>query len=316
MTRLPARRGEVVEDADEPGEVPLRIDVLFPVAAHEEVAAGLQPEPRQDVRPGDLRHVVVEHLAHRAAGRDHPVRGNPFAQQVLPRDRAVGQVDVGDVIDDAAVDLLRHAHVEAAVAGFHVKHGHAPALRGNGGEAGIRVAEDEHGVGLTSARALSTAMMTCPIVSAAVCAGRGQVAVGRAELEVFEEHLVQLVVVVLARVDQHVVRVPVERRHHARQADDLGPRADNGHHLEPSHGAPRWDGYRGGRGRGSRTPRTARSSRVAPTFSMLCVVPGGMSTTLKSVPDTRCAVTAPPSMGRKRITASPSSTQNFSTLRS
>ena len=33
-----------------------------------------------------------------------------FAQQILARDRAIGQIDVGGVIDDAAVDLLGNAH--------------------------------------------------------------------------------------------------------------------------------------------------------------------------------------------------------------
>ena len=89
-----------------------------------------------------------------------------------------------------------------------------------------------------------------------------------------------------------------------------------GHDLEPSHAAPRWSRCPGGRR--SRISVAQKSTIIspAPTFSMLCVMPGGMSTTLKSVPDTRYSVTSSPRIGRNRMTASPSSTQNFSTLRS
>ena len=69
--------------------------------------------------------------------------------------------------------------------------------------------------------------MTLPMVSRGVAAGGVQEMVGLADAEVVEEDLVELVVVVLAGVDQHVVAVPVELGDHPRQPDDLRPRADD-----------------------------------------------------------------------------------------
>jgi hypothetical protein len=54
--------------------------------------------------------------------------------------------------------------------------------------------------------------MTAPIVSAAL---------------LLEEDLVQLEIVVLPGVDDAVVGVSIERRHHPRQADDLGTGSDD-----------------------------------------------------------------------------------------
>ena len=94
--------------------------------------------------------------------------GKPFAQQVFAGDVAVGHVDVADVVDDLAVDLLGHALVEAAVAGLHVEDGDLPALGRDGGQAAIRVAEDRTRVGLDLAEHAIDLAMTWPIVSAAV----------------------------------------------------------------------------------------------------------------------------------------------------
>ena len=132
------------------------------------------------------------------------------------------------MVDDLAVDLLGHPLVEAAVARLHVKDRDLPPLGRDGGQAGISVAQDQHGVGPDFTEDRSTLAMTWPMVSAAVAPAAPRKWSGVRISEVVEEDLVQLVVVVLPGVDDDVVDVAVERGHHARQADDLGPGADNG----------------------------------------------------------------------------------------
>ena len=89
--------------------------------------------------------------------------------------------------------------------------------------------------GCPRARTRSTAMMTLPIVSAGAVAGGSEEMVRRADLEVVEEDLVELVVVVLAGVDEQMVAVLIELGDDPRQADDLRPRPDDRHHLKRSH---------------------------------------------------------------------------------
>jgi len=42
---------------------------------------------------------------------------------------AIGQVDIGSVIDNPTVDLFSNTHVEAASPCFHVKYRNLPPLR-------------------------------------------------------------------------------------------------------------------------------------------------------------------------------------------
>jgi len=55
----------------------------------------------------------------------------------------VDEVEVGYVVDDAAVGLLGDVGVEAPVAGLHVVEGDLHALGHDAGEAAVGVAEDE-----------------------------------------------------------------------------------------------------------------------------------------------------------------------------
>src|SRR5689334_23082121 len=102
--------------------------------------------------------------------------------------------------------------------------------------------------------------------------------------------------------------VPVERRDHARQPNDLRAGAQNGRDLHRTSTA--LDGF------GSKsTARKTVSGRLAsntsldqkrvtispvPILVIECVYPGGISTTLKASPSTRYSETGPPSMDRMR----------------
>ena len=110
--------------------------------------AGRKTELFQDPRGRNAVRVKVEDFLHRRTRLNDPIRRQSFRQQVTPGMLGVGQVDVADVINDAAVDFLRHALVETAVAGLHVKHGNLAPLGGNGRKGAVGVPQHEHGVGL------------------------------------------------------------------------------------------------------------------------------------------------------------------------
>lgn len=153
--------GEAVEDRHQSGEVPGGIDVLLAMGADDEVAVFGESESAKDVGGLDPGKVMVEDLEHRAAGLDDAVRGRPSRRR-NPGDRGVGEVDVGEVVDDLAIDLLGNALIEAAVAGLHMEDGNLAALGRVGGEAAVGVAEDQEGVG--AARRSSVRSMMRPTV--------------------------------------------------------------------------------------------------------------------------------------------------------
>lgn len=51
----------------------------------------------------DASFVIVKHFVHRTTGLDDAIRRHSLAQQVITRNGTIGQIDVGSVIDDAAV---------------------------------------------------------------------------------------------------------------------------------------------------------------------------------------------------------------------
>ena len=196
---------------------------------------GAMASRTRTLRRLDPRPVVVEHLAHRRAGEIDAAVGQALRQQVAAGMLGIDEVEIGDVIDQSPVDLLRYVEVETAVASFHVIDGNLQPLGHDCRNRAVGVAEDQHRIGAFAAQDRFDGGQN----AAKHRAERGRVdaeeMIGAPHAEIREEDLVELVVVVLAGVDQHMMHMALERRHHSRQADDLRPRAQDGHHLEFVH---------------------------------------------------------------------------------
>lgn len=115
--------GQGVDRGEQTREVRLGVDVLLAVGGEQHVALGLQAELREDVGGLDLLQVGTQDLRHGRAGDVGALGGAAGVLEVAARVLGVGQVDVGDHVDDAAVGLLGQALVLAAVARFHVEDG-------------------------------------------------------------------------------------------------------------------------------------------------------------------------------------------------
>ena len=144
----------------------------------------------------------------------------------------VGQVDVGDHVDDAAVGLLGQALVLAAVARLHVEDGDVQALGRDGGQAAVSVAQDQKGVGLDLDHEPVARGDDVAHGLAEVGAHGVQVDVGVGELQVAEEDAVERVVVVLTGVRQQAVEVAAALLDDLGQADDLGAGAHDNEQLQ------------------------------------------------------------------------------------
>ncbi len=175
---------------------------------------------------------MLQHLAHGRAGLDHRLRPQPLCQQVAAGVLGQRQVDVGEVVHHLAVELLRDPGVEAAVPGLHVEDRDlAPAGRDDR-EAGVGVAVEQERVGpLLLHHLVAPGDHLGDHLGHALAAHPEHVA-GAGDAELVEEDAVELVVVVLAGVDQHVIGVALQRRQDPGELDDLGPGAHHGHDLE------------------------------------------------------------------------------------
>ena len=214
--------GHLVDGGEEAREVLLGVDVLFAVGTQQYILALGEAEAFVDVAGLDGFQVLVQDFGHGAAGHVGAFLGESAFGQVAAGMFGIGHVHVADDVDDAAVGLFGQAFVLAAVASFHVEDGYVQALRGDGREAAVGVAEDEQCIGLAGDHQLVAAVDNVTDGSAKIVAHGIHVDFGILEAQVLEEHSVQIVVVVLAGVRQKAVEVLAALVDDCGKADDFG----------------------------------------------------------------------------------------------
>ena len=214
--------GQGVDRGEQTREVRLGVDVLLAVGGEQHVALGLQAELGEDVGGLDLLQVRAQDLRHGRARDVGALGGAAGVLKVAARVLGVGQVDVGDHVDDAAVGLLGQALVLAAVARLHVEDGDVQALGRDGGQAAVGVAQDEEGIRPRLHHQLIGGRDDVAHGLAEVRAHGVQVDVGVVQRQVAEEDAVERVVVVLPGVSQQAVEVAAALLDDLGQADDLG----------------------------------------------------------------------------------------------
>ena len=223
---------ERVDGGEQAREVRLGVDVLLAVGGQQHVALGLQSELGEDIRCLDLIKVRAQDLGHGRARDVGALRGAAGVLEVAAGVLGVGQVDVGDHVDDAAVGLLGQALVLAAVARLHVEDGDVEPLGRDGGQAAVGVAQDQQRVGLDLNHQLVARGDDVAHRLAQVGAHGVQVDVGVVQRQVAEEDAVQGVVVVLPGVRQQAVEVTSALLDNLGQADDLGAGAHDDQQLK------------------------------------------------------------------------------------
>ena len=177
------------------------------MGAQQDVLALLQAQALVDVAGLYLLEVVVEHFGHGAAGDVGAPLGEAGVGQVAAGVLAVGHIDVGDDVHNAAVGLLGQALVLAPVAGLHMEDGDMQALGPDDAQAAVGVAQHQHGIGPDGDHQLVALGYDVAHGLAQVIAHGFHVDVGIGQLEVLEEHAIEVVVVVLAGVRQQAVKV-------------------------------------------------------------------------------------------------------------
>ena len=223
---------ERVDGGEQAREVGLGVDVLLAVRREQHVLLRLQAELGEDIGCLDLSQVGAQDLGHGRARDVGALRGAAGVPEVAAGVLGVGQVDVGDHVDDAAVGLLGQALVLAAVAGLHVEDGDVQALGRDGRQAAVGVAQDQQRVGLDLDHEPVARGDDVAHGLAEVRAHGVQVDVGVGELQVAEEDTVERVVVVLPGVRQQAVEVSAALLDDLGQADDLGAGAHDDQELQ------------------------------------------------------------------------------------
>ena len=214
-----------VDGSEQAYEVLLRVDILLPVGGKQNVLSLFQSQAGVDVAGLNFLQVLVEHFGHGAAGDVGALLGQTVLCQVTAGVLRVAQVHIGDNVHDAAVGLLRQALVLAAVARLHMEDGNVQPLGADDAEAGVGVPQHQYGVGLQLRHQVVAFGDDVPHGLAQGVPHRVQVDVRVGQLQVVEEHAVEVVVIVLAGVGQEGVKILPALGDDRGQADDLRPGA-------------------------------------------------------------------------------------------
>ena len=212
-----------IDGSKEAYEVLLRVDVLLPVGGEQNVLALFQSQAGVDVAGFDFLQILVEHFGHGAAGDVGALLGQTVLRQVTAGVLRIAQVHVGNNVHDAAVGLLRKALVLAAVAGFHVEDGDVQPLGADDAEAGVGIPQHQDGIGFQLRHQVVAFGDDVPHGLAQCVPHRVQVDVRVGQLQVVEEHTVEVVVVVLAGVGQEGIEILPALGDDRGQADNLRP---------------------------------------------------------------------------------------------
>ena len=243
-----------VDRREQRTEILLRVDVFLPVGGEQNVFAFFEAEPGVNVACLDLRQILMQYLRHGAAHHEGALLRNARGVQIAPCVLGVAEVHIGGHIHNAAVRLLRQALVKAAVPGLHVEDRNVQPLGGDDGQAGIGIAQHQHGVRLDLLHEGVALGNDRADRLAEVCPGGIQIIVRGTKPQILKEHLIQLVVVVLPGVDENLMEIAATALYGGGQTDDLRPRAEDRHQLELFHFRPPHRMCPGSAGRSTRWP--------------------------------------------------------------
>ena len=250
-----------VDRREQRAEILLRVDVFLPVGGEQDVFSFFQPQPGVNVAGLDLRQILMQHLRHRAAHHEGALLRDACGVQIAPGVLGVAEVHIGGHIHNAAVRFFWQALVKAAVPGLHVEDRNVQPFGGDDGQAGIRIAQHQHGVRLDLLHEGVALGDDRADRLAEVCPGGIQVIVRRTKPQILKEHLVQLVVIVLPGVDENLMKIPIAALDRGGQTDDLRPRAENRHQLEFFHFRPPQRMCPGAAGQSTRWPTSVSPDR-------------------------------------------------------
>ena len=120
---------------------------------------------------------------------------------------------------------------------------------------------------------------------AEIGADRVQIKIGGAQGQIVKEDLIELIIIILARMNQNLIKVGVAFLYNGGEADNFRPGADDGHQFQTGHcytSSKKVSGLSGSKHSLHHSSVTRFS--VSLRFTILCVYPGIISTTVISSP--------------------------------
>src|SRR5262249_42285824 len=224
-----------VQRLEEATKSALFVNVFFAMCAYKDVVVLLQSKASEGIRSFHLRLVIRKNFAHWTTDLDDLIGRQTLREKVFTRNRRISQIDVRHMVDDPVVDLFGSPMVEAAITRLNVENRHLAALRSYRGETAIGIAEHQECVeSVLGEKSIDFDDDLSDRLGGAV-ARRPEKHIGRSDFEIAEKDVVEVLVIVLAGVDEAMIAVLIELRNNPSQANDLRPRPDDRHYPQALH---------------------------------------------------------------------------------
>ena len=222
-----------VDRPEQAQKVPLRVYVLLPVRAQQDVPALLQTEPGMHIGSLYLREVLPQDLRHRGARDIGALPRKAALGEIPPRVLRVSEVHIRDDVNYPAVGLLGETLVLAPVTRLHVEDRDVQPFRAYHAEAAVCVPKHQNRVRLRGGHQLVARIDDVAAGSAEVVTHCVHVYIRVLQFQVAEENTVEVVVVVLPSVCEKHVEVLPRLVDDGGEADDLRPRSHDDQELYP-----------------------------------------------------------------------------------
>ncbi|OQB29494.1 MAG: hypothetical protein BWY08_01894 [Bacteroidetes bacterium ADurb.Bin174] len=194
-----------IENFHQMKEILFRIDVFFPVRRNHKIFFLFKSQLLQNRGLLNFRQVMHQHLIHRTARFDDPVGRQPFPQQVFSRNGAVRKIDICNMIHDFAVAFFGNALVETTIARFHVEDGNMSFLGCNSAKAGVGITQHQESIRLLFFQHRIDVDQYLSRRFGGIFPSRIQEVIRLAQSQILEEDLVQLIIIVLPGMHQHML---------------------------------------------------------------------------------------------------------------
>ena len=222
----------LVDSGEQRGKVLLGVDILLAVGRQQNVLALLETQTLVDIGRLDFFQILMQHLGHGGAGHIGALLRQPGIGQIAACVLRIGHVHIGDDIHDAAVCLLRQTLILAAVTSLHVEDGNVQTLCADDAQAAVGVAQHQHGVRLDGDHQLVALRDDVAHGLAQVGTHGVHIHLWVGQLQIVEEHAVQVVVIVLAGMRQNHIEIFARLVDDGSQADDLRAGAHDNQQLQ------------------------------------------------------------------------------------
>lgn len=239
-------RGDGIDGTEEFIEFGCGVNVRRPVQSEDSEAAPIAGLSEAKFVPdrgllGD-RKEVTERIDHDVADEEDGIARAAFLEEMFDGIFLGDEEVVGESVRQDAIDLFRHGTVEAAKASFDMGDAHAQLDGGKGdGNGGVDVAHDENQIGLVVKKGGFDTLEDFGGLGGVGAGADLEIDVGCWNAHLAEENVVELVVVVLAGMNEERldIRVALHFAHQRRNFGKVGARPNDVHDFETARHFPR-----------------------------------------------------------------------------